>query len=149
MWGAGGRCTETIAAAPRPPPPTPHPPPPPPTPPFRFDPLESDPVMQAVRNKPEPSYMPPELREPPLTERRPHERLLRPPVETLVNRRPPSWEEARRQVMEYTRRQQALGLAPEGIERVLGPGAWDHDPAFWGGRGREGTLEHEIDDGHM
>ena len=103
--------------------------------------------MIALRMRPE-RYVPPQLREAPLTERRPHERLLKPPIQTLINRKPPSWEDARRQLEQYTKKQQKLGLAPKGIERIFGPGPWDHDPSFWGDVSRdiEGTLDYEIDD---
>jgi len=113
----------------------------------RFDPLANDPVVQAIRNKPQ-NYVPEVLREQPLTQRKPHERLLKPPIQTMINRKPPRWEDAHRQLVEYTKKQIKLGLAPEGILRTLEPGPWDHDPAFWstGSRDLEGTLEHEIDD---
>ena len=41
-----------------------------------------------------------------------------------------------------------LGLAPEGIERTLGPGPWDHDPSFWRDPAHENdvVLEHELED---
>ena len=111
----------------------------------RFDPLANDPVEQILRSKRE-NYVPEILRPPPLTERKPHDRLLKPPIQTLINRKPPAWEDARRQVMEYTKKQIKLGLAPEGIMRQFEPGRWDHDPGFWGteSRDQEGTLEWEI-----
>ena len=111
----------------------------------RYDPFANDPVVQALRDKPE-NYVPEILRVPPLTERKPHERLLKPPIQTLINRKPPAWEDARRQMIAYTKKQIRLGLAPEGILRTLEPGPWDHDPAFWGSgsRDHEGTMDYEI-----
>ena len=94
------------------------------------------------------NYVSEALRLPPLTELKPHERLLKPPIQTLIKRKPPPWEEARKQLVEYTKRQIKLGLAPEGILRTLEPGLWDHDPAFGGTGSRDfdGTLEYEITD---
>ena len=106
-------------------------------------------MVQQLRAKPEKSYIPPELREPPLTERKPHETLRKPPVQTLIDRKPPPWADARNHLLAYTRRQQKLGLAPVGIERLFEPGPWDSDPSFWGevSRDVDGTLDYEIDDG--
>lgn len=113
----------------------------------RFDPLANDPVEQVLRNKAQ-NYVPEALRPPPLTGRKPHEILVKPPIQTLVNRKPPHWADARRQHLEYTKKQIKLGLAPEGILRTFEPGPWDHDPVFWGPGPREleGTLASEITD---
>ena len=80
-------------------------------------------------------------------ERKPHERLLKPPIHTVVNRKPPPWHEAHQQLIEHTREQIRLGLAPEGIERLLGSGPWDEDPAFWRSPTdrNEQTMEYEIE----
>ena len=86
---------------------------------------------QILRDKPEASYVPSDLREGKLTYPTPRETLTKPPIETLTDRKPPPWHEAHQVVLAYTREQIRLGLAPEGIERVWGPGPWDHDPSFW------------------
>ena len=81
---------------------------------------------------------------------KPHERLRKPPIQAMSNRKPPPWDEAYKQRYEYTLEQVRLGLAPEGIMRQFGPGPWDHDPSFWGGRPtggeRDDPLEHELDE---
>uniref|UniRef100_A0A7S2NMZ3 Uncharacterized protein n=1 Tax=Haptolina brevifila TaxID=156173 RepID=A0A7S2NMZ3_9EUKA len=111
-----------------------------------FDPLAHDPVEQELRRKQD-QYVPPGVVHGPLSEPKPHERLRKPPIQNLANRRPPSWKEAHDARVEYTREQIRLGLAPEGIERTLGPGPWDHDPAFWAaGSDRDVILEHEFDE---
>ena len=113
-----------------------------------FDPLENDPVEQTIRLKSE-EYRPPGARNTqPLEPPRPHERLRKPPIQNLANRKPPSWEDAYKQRYEYTMEQIRLGLAPEGIERTLGPGPWDHDPSFWRDPAHENdvVLEHELED---
>jgi len=114
-----------------------------------FDPLANDPVERALRGRRE-HYVPPELRPPPLRERGYHETLRKPPIQNLVDRRPPSWEEAYQWRYEYTLEQIKLGLAPEGIMRTLGPGPWDKDPGFWqntgSGSDHDFLLDHELDE---
>ena len=111
-----------------------------------FDPLANDPVEIALRNKRD-QYVPPGSRPAPLEATKPHERLRKPPIQNLANRRPPNWKDAYDARYEYTMEQIRLGLAPEGIERTLGPGPWDHDPSFWGGKDdHDVVLDHELDD---
>ena len=63
------------------------------------------------------------------------------------DRKPPNWEDARRHVLEYTKKQIALGLAPEGILRTLEPGPWDNDPGFWRDVGdSDETMDYELDE---
>jgi len=113
-----------------------------------YDPLENDPLEIHLRKKRE-QYMPPGVKPAPLMEPKPHETLRKPPIQNLINRKPPHWKDAYAARYEYTMEQIRLGLAPEGIERTLGPGPWDHDPAFWGGRSAgdgDRVLEHEMDE---
>ena len=112
----------------------------------RFDPLENDPAEQARRRRSE-QYEAPGSRPPPLMEAKPHERLRKPPIQTLTNRKAPHWKEAYDARYEHTMEQIRLGLAPEGIERTLGPGPWDHDPSFWRDpHERDVVLDHEFDE---
>ena len=111
-----------------------------------FDPLENDPVEQVLRLKRE-QYVAPGLKPAPLVEPKPHEKLRKPPIQNLANRKPPPWQEAYQARYEHTMEQIRLGLAPEGIMRTLGPGPWDHDPSFWRDpHEREVLLEHELDE---
>lgn len=111
-----------------------------------FDPLADDPVMQEIRRKRE-NYEAPGIKPAPLGSSKPHERLRKPPIQTLTNRKPPSWQDAYEARYEHTMEQIRLGLAPEGIERTLQPGPWDHDPSFWKDpHAREVVLEHEFDE---
>jgi hypothetical protein len=113
----------------------------------RLGPLADDPLEQQLRRHQEENHRPAELRPPPLREPKPHERLLKPPIQNLPNRRPPDWQDAHEAVVQYTREQIRLGLAPEGIEKVLEPGPWHHDPAFWSETGRPRDVqEHELDE---
>ena len=114
--------------------------------PDRFDPFENDPVVRHLRAQPERNYVPIGLREPPLQEQQPHETLRKPPIQTIANRKPPPWDQARKHLEQYTREQQRLGLAPEGIEKIFEPGPWDYDPSYWGGVRRPGdaTMDYEI-----
>lgn len=112
----------------------------------RFDPLENDPVEMELRRRKQ-NYVPPGMEPRPLRDPGIHERLHKPPIQSMSNRKPPSWEEAHAARVEYTREQIRLGLAPEGIERTLGPGPWDTDPAFWrSSHEAEDSLEHEMDE---
>jgi hypothetical protein len=111
-----------------------------------FDPLANDPVEQALRDKAD-HYVPPDMRSKPLRERGSHETLRKPPIQNLVNRRPPSWEESYKWRYEHTMEQIRLGLAPEGIMRTLGPGPWDNDAGFWRDSGDPDViLDHEMDE---
>lgn len=112
-----------------------------------FDPVANDPVEQQLQQRRD-QYVP-EVNRPPLIEPKPHERLRKPPIQNLANRRPPSWKDAHEARVAYTKEQIRLGLAPEGIERTLGPGPWDHDPAFWStpqAHDRHVVLDHEMDE---
>ena len=92
-------------------------------------------------------YVAPGLKPAPLVEPKPHEKLRKPPIQNLANRKPPPWQEAYQARYEHTMEQIRLGLAPEGIMRTLGPGPWDHDPSFWRDpHEREVLLEHELDE---
>lgn len=65
----------------------------------------------------------------------------------LSNRKGLPWQEAYQARYDYTMEQIRLGLAPEGIMRTLGPGPWDHDPAFWkSSHDPQVVLEHEMDE---
>ena len=112
-----------------------------------FDPLANDPVEQAIKLKNE-QYRPPGLDPPKLTNRNErYERLTKPPIQNLANRKPPDWEDARKQRIEHTKEQIRLGLAPPEMMRQFEPGPWDNDPSFWSGRQmgeREVVLEHEL-----
>lgn len=113
-----------------------------------FDPLESDPVETALRSKSE-NYVPPILSGHGVsTDPKPHEILRKPTIQSLANRRPPSWQEAHQARVEYTQEQIRLGLAPAGIQRTLESGPWDHDPSFWGSTGgaSDVVLDHELDE---
>ena len=91
--------------------------------------------------------MPQLLKERPLTDPKPREVLRKPPIQNLINRKPPSWEDAHAARVEYTMEQIRLGLAPEGIMRTLQPGPWDHDPSFWGTGGEtDVTFDYEMDE---
>ena len=113
-----------------------------------YDPLADDAVVRKLREREGNYVLPESQRPPPVDGSKPHERLRKPPIQSLVNRRPPSWEEAHKARREHTLEQIRLGLAPEGIMRTLGPGPWDTDPGFWrDSHDRDvGHLEHELDD---
>ena len=111
-----------------------------------FDPLANDPVEQELRRRRE-QYDAPHSRPPPLAERKPHERLRKPPIQALTNRKPPDWKTAYEARYEYTMEQIRLGLAPEGIMRTLGPGPWDNEPGFGPDPNeRNVVLDHELDE---
>jgi hypothetical protein len=112
----------------------------------KFDPLANDPGEQALRRKRE-QYVAPGSEPAPMGSAKPHERLRKPPIQNLANRKPPSWQDAYNARYEYTMEQIRLGLAPEGIMRTLGPGPWDHDPSFWRDpHDRDVVLDHELDE---
>lgn len=111
-----------------------------------FDPLENDPAEQASRRRHE-NYVAPGTQTPPLREMKPHERLRKPPIQMVTNRKPPDWKTAYDARYQHTMEQVRLGLAPKGILRQFGPGPWDSDPSFWGGgENKDIVLEHEMDE---
>ena len=95
-----------------------------------YDPFENDPVAKYLRNRPEPSYVPPGMEPKPLRPRTPEEPLLKPPITTRSDRAI-SRELQMRWLKEETERAVKEGRAGPEMLRTVGPGPWDHDEAFW------------------
>ena len=95
-----------------------------------YDPFENDPVAKYLRNRPEPSYVPPGMEPKPLRPRTPEEPLLKPPITTRSDR-VISRDVQMRWLKEETERAVKEGRAGPEMLRTVGPGPWDHDEAFW------------------